>query len=235
MNTYRKTAIIVGVLYIIGTVAGILCKVLTGSIQNDLNLLTKVTANENQIIIGALFLLIMGLALAMVPVMMFPILKKHNEALALGYVVYRGALETITTIAMVIGWLFLTVLSQQYIAGATDASYFQTLGTLLLNGNDSISTISQIVFPLGALIFYFLLYQSKLIPRWISGWGLIAAILWLATTFLDLFGTISAWSTVQVVLALPLGLQEMVMAVWLIVKGFNPSAIASLSAKTATN
>ena len=149
MNTYRKTAIIVGVLYIIGTVAGILCKVLTGSIQNDLNLLTKVTANENQIIIGALFLLIMGLALAMVPVMMFPILKKHNEALALGYVVYRGALETVTTIAMVIGWLFLTVLSQQYIAGAPDASYFQTLGTLLLNGNDSISTISQIVFPSG--------------------------------------------------------------------------------------
>ena len=236
MNTYRKTAIIVGVLYIIGTVAGILCKVLTGSIQNDLNLLTKVTANENQIIIGALFLLIMGLALAMVPVMMFPILKKHNSALALGYVVYRGALETVTYIAMVISWLFLIIVSQEYVkAGAPDASYFQTLGTLLLNGNDSISTISQIVFPLGALIFYFLLYQSKLIPRWISGWGLIAAILWIAVTLLDLFGIIGAWSTVQVVLALPIGLQEMVMAVWLIVKGFNPSAIASLSAKTATN
>ena len=235
MNTYRKTAIIVGVLYIIGTVAGILCKVLTGFVQDNPDLLIKVSANENQIIIGALVLLVMGLALAMVSVMMFPILKKQSEALALGYVVFRGALETVTTIGMVIGWLFLTVLSQQYIAGATDASYFQTLGTLLLNGNDSISTISQIVFPLGALIFYFLLYQSKLIPRWISGWGLIAAILWLATTFLDLFGTISAWSTVQVVLALPIGLQEMVMAVWLIVKGFNPSAIASLSAKTATN
>jgi hypothetical protein len=235
MNTYRKTAIIVGVLYIIGTVAGILCKVLTGSIQNDLNLLTKVTANENQIIIGALFLLIMGLALAWVPVMMFPILKKQNEALALGYVVYRGALETVTTIAMVISWLFLTILSQAHIAGAPDASYFQTLGTLLLKGNGSISTISQIIFPLGALIFYYLLYQSKLIPRWISGWGLIAAILWIAVTFLDLFGLISQWSTIQVVLALPIGLQEMVMAVWLIVKGFNPSAIASLSAKYVTN
>ena len=235
MNTNRKTAIIVGVLYIIGTVAGILCKVLTGSIQNDLNLLTKVTANENQIIIGALFLLIMGLALAWVPVMMFPILKKQNEALALGYVVYRGALETVTTIAMVISWLFLTILSQEYIAGSPDASYFQTLGTLLLKGNGSISTISQIIFPLGALIFYCLLYQSKLIPRWISGWGLIAAILWIAVTFLDLFGLISQWSTIQVVLALPIGLQEMVMAVWLIVKGFNPSAIASLSEKYVTN
>src|SRR4030043_1733473 len=190
MKTFRKTAIIVGVLYIIGTVAGILCKVITGPIRDNPDYLIKVTANENQFITGVLFLLIMGLALAMVPVMMFPILKKHNEALALGYVVYRGALETVTTIGMVIGWLFLTVLSQQYIAGAPDASYIQTLGTLLLNGNDSISTISQIVFPLGALIFYFLLYQSKLIPRWISGWGLIAAILWIAVTLLDLFGII---------------------------------------------
>jgi hypothetical protein len=235
MNTYRKNAIIVGVLYIIGTVAGILCKVFTGPIQDDLNLLTKVTANETPIIMGALFLLIMGLALAMVPVMMFPILKKQNEALALGYVVYRGALETVTTIAMVISLLLLTIFSQQYIAGAPNASFIQTLGTLLLKGKDTISTISQIVFPLGALIFYFLLYQSKLIPRWISGWGLIAAILWIAVTLLDLFGIISAWSTVQVVLALPIGLQEMVMAVWLIVKGFNPSAIASLSAKTELN
>jgi len=136
---------------------------------------------------------------------------------------------------MVISWLFLTILSQAYIAGASDASYFQTLGTLLLKGNGSISTISQIVFPLGALMFYYLLYKSKLIPRWISGWGLIAAILWITNAFLGLFGLIIQWSTIQVVLALPIGLQEMVMAVWLIVKGFNPSAVASLSAKTATN
>lgn len=235
MKTYKKTAIIVGVLYIIGTLTGILCKVFTGFVKDDLNLFNRVAGNENQIIIGALFLLIMGLALAMVPVMMFPILKKQNEALALGYVVFRGALETVTTIAMVPSWLFLTILSQEYIAGSPDASYFHTLGALLLKGNDTISTLSQIVFPLGALIFYSLLYQSKLIPRWISGWGLIAAILWIAVTFLDLFGLISPWSTIQVVLALPIGLQEMVMAVWLIVKGFNQSALASLTAKAAAN
>ena len=139
-------------------------------------------------------------------------------------------------IVSALGKLSLLTLSLDFVkAGTPDASYFQTLGTLLLKGKDTIETISQIIFPLGALIFYCLLYQSKLIPRWISGWGLIAAILWLATTLLDLFGAIGAWSTVQVVLALPIGLQEMVMAVWLIVKGFNPSAIASLSAKTATN
>ena len=99
MNTHKKTAIIVGVLFIIGTVAGILSVVFTGSILDDPDYLIKVSANENQIIIGALFVLIMGFALAMVPVMMFPIFKKHNEALALGYVVFRGALETVTYIA----------------------------------------------------------------------------------------------------------------------------------------
>jgi hypothetical protein len=90
MNSIKKTARIVGVLYIIGTVAGMLSLVLTGPILGDPDYLVKVSANESQIIAGALFVLIMGFALAMVPVMMFPILKKYNEALALGYVVFRG-------------------------------------------------------------------------------------------------------------------------------------------------
>ncbi len=234
MKSFRKTAVIVGALYIIGTVAGILCKVISGPILDSPDFIIKVASNENQITIAILFLLTMGLALAMVPVLMFPILKKQNEAMAMGYVVFRGALETVTTLAMVAGWLFLTILSQQYIkAGTPNAPYFQTLGTLLLEGNNSISTISQIVFPLGALLFYSLLFQSNLIPRWISGWGLIAAALWILGFFLDLFGLIIPWSTPQLILAGPIALQEMVLAVWLIVKGFNPSAIATLSSRQA--
>jgi hypothetical protein len=230
LNTNRKTAIIVGVLYIIGTVTGVLSVVFTQPILDDADYLIKVSANGNQIIMGALFVLTMGLALAMVPVVMFPILKKHNEVLALGYVVFRGALETATYIAMVITWLFLLIVGREYVAaGAPNASYFQTLGSLLKEGNDSIAPILEIVFPLGALMFYYSLYQSKLIPRWLSGWGLIAAIPYLAAGLYNMFGS------ELVILMLPLGLQEMVMAVWLIVKGFNPSAIASLSAKTDTN
>jgi hypothetical protein len=220
----------VGVLYIIGTVTGVLSVVFTQPILDDADYLIKVSANGNQIIMGALFVLTMGLALAMVPVVMFPILKKHNEVLALGYVVFRGALETATYIAMVITWLFLLIVGREYVAaGAPNASYFQTLGSLLKEGNDSIAPILEIVFPLGALMFYYSLYQSKLIPRWLSGWGLIAAIPYLAAGLYNMFGS------ELVILMLPLGLQEMVMAVWLIVKGFNPSAIASLSAKTDTN
>jgi len=229
-NKEKKTAIIVGVLFIIGTVAGVLSVVFTGPILDDPDYLIKVSANENQIIIGALFVLIMGFALAMVPVMMFPIFKKHNEALALGYVVFRGALETVTYIAIVINWLLLLTLSQEYVkAGAPDASYFQPLGTLLLEAGDWLNHISAIVFSLGALMFYYLFYQSKLVPRFLSVWGLIGATLVLAVGVLGMFGLVLE------ILWAPLALQEMVLAVWLIVKGFNSSAIASGSAKTDTN
>jgi Domain of unknown function (DUF4386) len=226
MNDDRKTAIIVGVLFIIGTVAGILSVVFSTSILDGPDFLIKVSANENQFMQAALFVLTMGLALAMVPVMLFPIFKKYNEAIALGYVVFRGALETVTYIAMVITWLFLLILSQEYVkAGAPDASYFQTLGTLLLKGNELISTVLIIVFSLGALMLYYLFYRSKLIPRWISVWGFIAILLHLVTGFLILFHLMSPFSTINTIMNLPIFLQEMVMAVWLIVKGFNSSAV----------
>jgi hypothetical protein len=226
MNTNKMTARIVGLLFIIGTVAGVLSVVFAGPILDDPDYLVKVSANENQIIIGALFFLTMAFALAVVPVMMFPIFKKHNEALALGYVVFRGGLETVTYFAGVISWLLLITLSQEYVkAGASDASYFQTLGTLLLEAGDWSDGISTLAFSLGALMFYYLLYQSRLIPRWLSGWGLFGATLVLAVGLLGLFGV-----ALEILWA-PLAVQEMVLALWLIVKGFNPSAIASPSAK----
>ena len=132
MNNNRKTAKVIGILFIIGTVAGILSVVFAGSILNAPDYLIKISANENKIIIGALFVLVMGFVLAMVPVIMFPIFKKHNEALAIGYVVFRGALETITAITAAISWLLLLSLSQEYVkAVSPDTSYFQIFGTLL--------------------------------------------------------------------------------------------------------
>jgi hypothetical protein len=227
MNSNRKVAIIVGVLYIIGTVTGVLSVGLVGPIWNAQDYLPSVSANQNQVIAGALFVLAMGLSLAMIPVLMFPILKEHSEVLAVGYVVFRGALETFTTIATAISWLLLIRLSQAYVqAGSLGTSSFQALGTLLQAGD--VNSIGSIIFPLGALMFYYLLFKSRLIPRWISGWGLIAIIPYLAQSLLVIFGLIKSSSTIEIGY-LPMFVQEMVMAVWLIVKGFNPSVIASKS------
>ena len=118
--------------------------------------------------------------------------------------------------AMVICWLILIIVSQEYsTAGASDSTYFQILGNLLLRANDPINTILEIVFSLGALMIYGLFYQSKLVPRWLSGWGLIGAIMYLAVPLVGIFGPDLG------ILVGPLALQEMVLALWLIVKGFN--------------
>ncbi len=127
-------------------------------------------------------------------------------------------------------------LSQEFVkAGAPDASHFQTLGALLQEENYWAYHMGTISFGLAAPMFYYLLYQSKLIPRFLSVWGLIGVPLWLAVSLLIMFGSLTESSVLATLLYLPIAVNEMVLAVWLIVKGFNSSAIASGSAKTDIN
>jgi hypothetical protein len=233
MNTNRKNAVIMGAMYIIGTIAGILSIVFTGPARTAQDPLTYISANANQIVLGAISVLIMGLALAMVPVAAFPVLRKHNEVLALGYVVFRSGLEAVCYAAMAVSWLFLVPLSHVYRAGAPGTSNLEALGSALFEVSQ-VNVVLTIVFSLGALMFYSVLYQSRLVPRWLSGVGLIFVVISWAANWLPMLGLVSPGLPILSYLEMPLALQEMVLAVWLIVKGFNPVAIASLSAKTAT-
>jgi hypothetical protein len=222
MNTNKTTARIVGVLFIIGTVAGILSVVFGASILDDPDYLVEISENENQMVIGAFSVLVMGLALAMIPVVMFPVFRKYNETLALGYVIFRGALEAVAYILIVLSWLLLITVSQEYVkAGTPDASHFQTLGALLQELGVWIDPILGLAFCLGALMFYYLWFKSRLIPRWLSGWGLIGAAISLTAALINMFGPSAEY------LEFPLAVNEMVLALWLIVKGFDSSAIAS--------
>ncbi|MBA7705111.1 hypothetical protein ES703_113935 [subsurface metagenome] len=147
----RKTARIVGVLFIIGTVAGILSFVGMGP-QGTPDYLVNVSENSNQVVTGALLVLVMGVALAPVPALLYPILKKYNESLALGYVIFR-VLEVVTYFGVVLSWLLLVTLSREYVqAGAPDASYYQTLGTLIQAVGEWFDPILVMVFSISALI-----------------------------------------------------------------------------------
>jgi hypothetical protein len=231
MNTYKNIARTMGILYIIGTITGFLSRVVTGPILNSQDLLASISANANRITLGALFVLTMGLALAMVPVIGYSVLRKFNETLALGYVVFRGALEGVYYLAIFVSWLLVLPLSQVYQAGSPDASNMRVLANVLLEVKE-IAVFGTIVFCLGGLMFYYLLFQSKLVPQWLSGWGFFALILDFTVSLLVMYGFFGSMSTISDVLQIPIFLQEMVLAVWLIVKGFNPSAFAALSAKT---
>ena len=233
MNRNRKIAIIAGVLFIIATVAALLSTVFTKPILDATDYLIKISANENRIAIGALFKFIAAAASAGIAISLYPILKKYNEGLALGSVGFR-IIEGMLGIVGVICLLLLTTLSQEFVkAGAPDSSYFQTSGVLIVAVRDWMGNVAGLLaFGLGALMYYYIFFQTKLVPRWLSGWGLIGIMLIIVIGMLVMFRVIGPMSTTQIVLAVPIAVQEMVLAVWLIVKGFNSSAIASLSAKT---
>ena len=234
-GTARKATLLTGILYITATLAGILSLAVTGPIREAQDQLGYISANERQAVMGALLVLVMGLALAMIPVLIFPLLKRHNETLALGYVVFRSGLEACIYLAIAVSWLFLIPLSQAYAAsGTSDSLGFQALGAWLLEAEE-ISSVLAVVFPLGALMFYSLLYRSRLVPRWLSGWGLVAIIPYMAAGLAVMFGIIDPLSTVAVVSDFPLALQEMVLAVWLIVKGFNSYPVNFEGSKVVLN
>jgi hypothetical protein len=227
MNTHRKTARIVGVLFITATVAYSLGVMLLDPILGGSDYLTSASENENQVIMGALLVLIDAVAVAGIGIVIYPILKKHYETLALGYVGAR-IVEGVLFCVNVITILTLLTLSQEFVkAGAPDDSYYQTLGTLLLAAGDWAFLLGfGLAFTLSALILNYILYQSRLVPRFISVWGLIGAASVIAYYVLQFFNIDQVGF-----LFIPIAVQEMVFAVWLIVKGFNPSAIASESAK----
>src|SRR5262249_901611 len=120
------------------------------------------------------------------------------------------------------GLLSLLALSQAFVnAGAPGDSFFQVLGTLIQAGRNSVNFVFGVsAFSLGALLYYAVLYQSKLIPRWLAGWGEIGAVCSLGAAVCILFG-LAPYSIPMIVMILPIAVQEMVLAIWLIVKGFS--------------
>jgi hypothetical protein len=228
MNSYRNNAKVAGVLLIFATAASLLSSPFLAPIKT-LNF-TEFSANQNQALIGALLVFIAAILSVSIAISLYPVLKKFNQSLAIGAVSFR-LIEAVLYIVGVVTIIFLLTLSQEFVqAGAPSSSYFQTLGAVFLSGQDWVSFgAGPIAFSLGALMYYIIFYQTRLIPRWLSGWGLIGAALCMVAGLLVMLGLIIPVSTIHIVLNLPIAVQEMVLAVWLIVKGFNPSVIASES------
>jgi hypothetical protein len=227
LNTYRRTAVIVGILFIIATVFLFIGQAIYEPFLNTPETLEVAYPNRTNAVAGMLLEFACVLAIPLIPVFMFPVLRKHAEALALAYVGFRF-FETILFFIPQINKLLLINLSQGYLEqGGVDASYYQNLGSSIQSWNEWAFIFYLFFFTIGAAIFYFALYQSRLVPRFISGWGFLAAVLLLIGTVLQMFEVNFGLSGAgfQLIFALPIAVNEMVLAVWLIVKGFNPSAV----------
>lgn len=216
MNADRIAAILAGGLYFLGLVAGVLSVVPVIDLPDYL---TQVSAHIGQVTSGAFFQFLMMAAYVGMAITLYPILKRHNESLALGYVGFRLVAAAFIVIGVILLLLLLT-LSQGFIrAGAPVSSHFQTVGEILRTGRDLVNHVGMIlVLSMGGLLFCYLLYLTELVPRWLSGWGLVGTAVTITASFLFMFRIIELMTSVY--MNFPLALQEMVFAVWLIVKGF---------------
>jgi hypothetical protein len=226
MNSYRNNAIMAGVLFIIATVTNMLGNLSIQPLLDATDYLIQISANENLMITALLLVLISAFASASIAICLYPILKKHHQALALGSVGFR-VMEGMLYIIGVVALLSLLTLSQEYVtAGASNASLYQISATLLQAVKTWAGQLGVLAFTTGGMMYYYVFYQSKLVPRWLSGWGFLGAALSLASALLAIVGLLTPLSTVFILFNLIILVQEMVLAVWLIVKGFNSSAIA---------
>jgi len=221
-----------GIFYIGATVAPISTVFFTGFLGGGVagepapDYLARLSANETHTLVGVLIEIVWTLAVVGIIVTLSPVLKRHDEASALGFYSLRF-MEAIGNMAGTIILFALLALSREFVqAGAPDAPYYQTAGDVLLAARDGAFTIGAgFVWSLSALLLNYALYRSKLVPRWLSAWGLVGATLSFATYLMQVFGV-----NPTDLLFLPIAVQEMVFAVWLIVKGFNVSALASANA-----
>ena len=237
MNTYRKNAVMTGVLYILGTVFGGLGVVIGGEVLSSLtvskplagvDMLSLVAANSSRLTGCAFFTIMMGISLVAMTIFLYPILRKDSKELAMGMVLFRGALEGIWYFMSTLGFLTLVALGNEYIATGADSAALQSMGNVLYQFQHGLAAVGPIFFLIGATCLYLSFYRTRLIPRWLSIWGLIGVVCSLASALLSFFHVDTGYGLYLEIVIAP---QEMVMAIWLIVKGFNPSAIAALFAK----
>jgi hypothetical protein len=238
MKTYRMNAVMAGVLYFLGTVFGVLSAVIGGEVLSSLNLgkplvgvdmLGLVAANSSRITGGAFLILMMGISLAAMTVFLYPIFRKDSEELAMGVVLFRGALEGTFYFLSALGFLNLVALGNEYIAIGADSAALQSMGNVLYQFQVRLAPVGPSFYLIGAMCLYVSFYRTRLIPRWLTVWGLIAVVFYMASTLLKFFHMDTG---IGFYLEMVMAPQEMVMAVWLIVKGFNSSALAALFAKT---
>jgi len=220
-DSYKSTATIVGVLFIVIMITWSIGYAITGTVVNSPHFLASVFPNKGKVVLGVIFEFIEIISIVGIVALLFPLIKKYNESMAIGYLALR-ILECSLLLVIALTTLFMITLSQDFLdTGSPDASHFSVMGKLLLAVRGKWTNFGvSIFYGTGAIVFQYFLYRTGLVPKFISLWGLISAILILAVAPFETLGY--EWLGF---VGLSMGLNEIFLGVWLIIRGFNQSVI----------
>lgn len=232
MNSNKKSARIVGVFFILAAVSAIVGLLLYDPILNNPDYLTTGAEHSNQVLLGVVMELILVISAIGTAVTMFPYLKRYNETIALWHVSFRFFEAVIIAIG-IISVLSLLTLSQEFIAAASpNSESYHASGTVLKAIHDWTFLLGpNFMLGINTVMYSYIFYKSKLVPRFIPIIGMTGAVLVFSCSILVMFDVIEQVSVWGGILALPVALNEMTLAVWLIIKGFNDTSINDMQQK----
>lgn len=233
MITDRAAARVVGVLFIMATVPFSVSVMVLDPVVGAPDVLSRVSLATTRVGVGAVLELTNHIAVVAIAVVIYPVLERVSQRLAMGYVAARS-IEAVLFAAGTASLLALVVVSGEFLAmGGPADGHFQTWAQVLLAGHDwNNAAVAFVAFALGSLMLNYGLYRARLVPRWISAWGLLAAASILSARVALLVGAGLTPRTVTILDA-PIFLQEMVLALWLIVRGFDSAALATVEVPRA--
>lgn len=227
INTYRTTARIIGIIYVLGFVVGIGGEILIKSVIDKPNHLSLISASSMSVAFGAMLWMMAVVWDALHGVLMFPVLKQFNERIAVGYLAFR--IMDATFIAIMVLFILTQIpLGNEFLkAGSPTTSFFPVLSNVLTQASLYAYNIGMITLGISGLMLCYTLLKAKLIPRILATWGLVGY----AVISLGMVSEIMG-SGLGLYLSLPGGLWEIFIGFWLIFKGFNSSAFSMQSIKT---
>ena len=228
MNSTRRIAVVAGVFFIVAAVAAIIGLALEGPVLSDPRYIVGGSGDDARVILGAFFEVILAISVIGTAVTLFPIVRRQNEGIALGYVAGR-VVEAVVIVVGIISLLSVVRLRQEF-AGATgaDTAAIVAVGKSLVALHDWTFLFGpSLAIGVNTLLLAYLMYTSKLVPWVIAVLGLVGGPLIFVSGTAEMFGLypqISVWGSIG---AIPVFAWEMSLAVWLIVKGFKPSLITA--------
>jgi hypothetical protein len=224
-DSMRRTALIAGVLYLITIVTSIPALILYGPVLNDPNYIVG-PGPDTGVLWGGFLEVVCVLACIGTAVVLFPVVKRQNEAAALGFVAAR-VLEAAIIVVGIISLLTVVTLRQAATAGA-DGDSLVTIGTALVAIHNWTFLLGPGFIPaVNAWLLGYLLYRSRLVPRVIPVLGLIGAHLLFLSATAVLFGLYTQISVLSAMSAVPIFLWEGSLGLWLVIRGFKPSPLTA--------
>ena len=234
MPSTRKTAAIVGLLFLTQTIAFIIAEQLIGAVVKRPNYMNAISGDANALVLGGLLAVVSGVAVVGISVLLFPLLKRTSEPLALGYVCERVIELILQVLFFMVAPLLLIAIGSGLRNGTVDAASSQSLSSVFKGLNDVAIVVLYLVTSVGGTIFAVLLLRSRLVPRPLAVLALIGYPVLFAGCVLDMFGATDVTAGSGLLAIAPGGLFELILPIWLLAKGFSHSVVTGVESPDPT-